>query len=99
MGFLQPLNNNLEEEVGQEESSIPKILLSKGLNVVGRNCIPVTDKRLSRKHLSINVASDGSSEVSVVNLLTRSHSYLLTRSHSYTHGCYFIDFWTMYDDY
>ncbi|XP_071934945.1 tyrosyl-DNA phosphodiesterase 1 [Coffea arabica] len=60
VGFLQPLN-----KVGQEESSIPKILLSKGLNVVGRNCIPVTDKRLSRKHLSINVASDGSSEVSV----------------------------------
>ncbi|KAL3519526.1 hypothetical protein ACH5RR_017675 [Cinchona calisaya] len=65
VGFLVPLRNNLEEEIEKEEKTIPKISLSEGLNVIGRNCIPVTDKRLSRKHLSIHAAANGSAEVFV----------------------------------
>ncbi|KAJ9566540.1 hypothetical protein OSB04_002506 [Centaurea solstitialis] len=58
VGFLVPLNDNLEEDTS---NSIPKVGISKGINVLGRNVIPITDKRLSRKHLSLTVSSDGSS--------------------------------------
>lgn len=58
-----PLNNNLEEE---EESCIPTIGLCEGPNVVGRNCIPITDKRLSRKHFTVHATASGSAEVFVV---------------------------------
>lgn len=57
-----PLNNNLEEE---EESCIPTIGLCEGPNVVGRNCIPITDKRLSRKHFTVHATASGSAEVFV----------------------------------
>ncbi|KAL2501470.1 tyrosyl-DNA phosphodiesterase 1 [Forsythia ovata] len=63
VGFLVPLNTrNLEE---QEDCSIPKIPLFEGLNYVGRNCIPVTDKRLSRKHLELNISTNGYAEILV----------------------------------
>lgn len=62
VGFLVPLNDDLEVE---EESSIPRISLCEGPNVVGRNCIPITDKRLSRKHLTVHGAANGSVEVLV----------------------------------
>ncbi|KAL2473374.1 tyrosyl-DNA phosphodiesterase-related [Forsythia ovata] len=63
VGFLVPLNTrNLEE---QEDCSIPKIPLFEGLNYVGRNCIPVTDKRLSRKHLELNISANGYAEILV----------------------------------
>ncbi|XP_060191002.1 tyrosyl-DNA phosphodiesterase 1 isoform X1 [Lycium barbarum] len=62
VGFLVPLSDNLEED---EKNSIPKILLSEGPNLIGRNCIPVTDKRLSRKHISITASSTGSADVVV----------------------------------
>ncbi|KAI3698104.1 hypothetical protein L6452_31216 [Arctium lappa] len=62
VGFLVPLNDNLEEDT---LNSIPKVGISKGINVLGRNVIPITDKRLSRKHLSFTVSSDGSAEVLV----------------------------------
>ncbi|CAI9087769.1 OLC1v1021938C1 [Oldenlandia corymbosa var. corymbosa] len=64
VGFLVPLKNNLEE-VGRGENSVPKISLSQGHNVIGRSCITSADKRISRKHLSVNVATNGSALVSV----------------------------------
>ncbi|XP_016469226.1 tyrosyl-DNA phosphodiesterase 1 isoform X2 [Nicotiana tabacum] len=62
VGFLVPLSDNLEED---EKSSIPKIPLLEGFNWVGRDCIPVTDKRLSRKHLTVTATSTGSTDVLV----------------------------------
>ncbi|KAL0363254.1 UNVERIFIED_CONTAM: Tyrosyl-DNA phosphodiesterase 1 [Sesamum calycinum] len=62
IGFLVPLNRNLEEE---KQSSVPKIPLSRGITCVGRNCIPVTDKRLSRRHLTVNAFGDGSADIVV----------------------------------
>ncbi|XP_073061478.1 tyrosyl-DNA phosphodiesterase 1 isoform X2 [Primulina eburnea] len=62
VGFLVPLNNDLEEENG---SSMPKIPVSAGVNYVGRQCIPTVDKRLSRRHLTINSLDDGSADVFV----------------------------------
>lgn len=62
VGFLVPLSDKLEED---EKSAIPKIPLSEGPNCVGRDCIPVTDKRLSRKHLTITVTCTGSADVVV----------------------------------
>ncbi|XP_010317667.1 tyrosyl-DNA phosphodiesterase 1 [Solanum lycopersicum] len=62
VGFLVPLSDNLEED---GKSSIPKIPLSEGPNCVGRDCIPVTDKRLSRKHLIITATCTGSADVVV----------------------------------
>ena len=62
-----PLSDNLEED---GKSSIPKIPLSEGPNCVGRDCIPVTDKRLSRKHLIITATCTGSADVVVVLFCT-----------------------------
>nr|GMD05196.1 tyrosyl-DNA phosphodiesterase 1 [Ipomoea batatas] len=63
VAFLTPLNDNLEEE--EEGGSIPKIPINEGSNCVGRSCVPVNDKRLSRKHLTVNATSGGSAEVLV----------------------------------
>ncbi|KAA8519997.1 hypothetical protein F0562_014253 [Nyssa sinensis] len=60
IGFLVPLDHNLKED-----TSIPKIPLSDGPNIVGRDSIPVRDKRLSRKHLTVNASLDGSADVLV----------------------------------
>nr|GMD02944.1 tyrosyl-DNA phosphodiesterase 1 [Ipomoea batatas] len=62
VAFLTPLNDNLEEEEG---GSIPNIPINEGSNCVGRSCVPVNDKRLSRKHLTVNATSGGSAEVLV----------------------------------
>ncbi|XP_055826134.1 tyrosyl-DNA phosphodiesterase 1 [Solanum dulcamara] len=62
VGFLVPLSDNLVED---EKSGIPKIPVSEGSNCVGRDCIPVTDKRLSRKHLTITATCTGSTDVVV----------------------------------
>lgn len=62
VGVLVPLNDNLEENTS---NSIPRVEVSKGANVLGRDVIPISDKRLSRKHLSITVSADDSAEVLV----------------------------------
>ncbi|KAI3829368.1 hypothetical protein L1987_03490 [Smallanthus sonchifolius] len=62
VGVLVPLNDNLEED---SSNSIPRVEISKGTNVLGRDVIPITDKRLSRKHLSVTVSFDGSTQVAV----------------------------------
>ncbi|KAL5578945.1 hypothetical protein UlMin_011387 [Ulmus minor] len=55
IGYLVPLNEKLEED-----TSIPQIPLSRGQNFIGRDNISVSDKRLSRKHLSLSASPDGS---------------------------------------
>ncbi|XP_027361212.1 tyrosyl-DNA phosphodiesterase 1 isoform X4 [Abrus precatorius] len=60
VGYLVPLNQNFEEE-----ASVPKLLISDGTNVIGRCNIPVSDKRLSRKHLTLTAAADGSANLLV----------------------------------
>ncbi|KAI3740861.1 hypothetical protein L2E82_31335 [Cichorium intybus] len=62
VGVLVPLNDNLEENTS---NSIPRVEISKGANVLGRDVIPISDKRLSRKHLSITLSADDSAEVLV----------------------------------
>ncbi|KAG9454151.1 hypothetical protein H6P81_007055 [Aristolochia fimbriata] len=59
IGMLVSLSKNQEED---EESSIP---VFKGSNVLGRSDLSVVDKRVSRKHVSLNTSSDGSIEVVV----------------------------------
>lgn len=63
VGVLVPLNANLEEDTS---NSIPRVEISKCINLLGRDVIPITDKRLSRKHVSIIVSADDSAEVLVV---------------------------------
>ncbi|XP_043688917.1 tyrosyl-DNA phosphodiesterase 1 isoform X2 [Telopea speciosissima] len=60
IGFLVPLNNNSEED-----DSIPKLPILEGVNVFGRDNISVSDKRVSRKHISLKASVDGSVEVVV----------------------------------
>ncbi|MFS7905158.1 putative phosphodiesterase I [Helianthus anomalus] len=62
VGVLVPLSDNLDEDTS---NTIPKVQISKGVNVLGRDVIPITDKRISRKHLSLAVSDDGSVEVAV----------------------------------
>ncbi|KAF8410690.1 hypothetical protein HHK36_003223 [Tetracentron sinense] len=63
IGFLVPLNNNLEED-----KSIPKVPISEGINVLGRCNFSLSDKRISRNHVSLNASSDGSVDVVVEGL-------------------------------
>ncbi|EPS64521.1 hypothetical protein M569_10259, partial [Genlisea aurea] len=59
-GYLVPLNDDLEEE-----ASIPTISLTDEISYVGRDSIPEVDRRLSRRHLSINVLADTSASILV----------------------------------
>ena len=63
IGFLVPLNDKLEEN-----TSNPRIPIVNGPNIVGRDSVPVADKRLSRKHLSVTASADGRAHVIVVCL-------------------------------
>lgn len=49
VGVLVPLNDALEED----SSNTRRIEIKKGVNIIGRDDLPITDKRLSRKHLSL----------------------------------------------
>ncbi|XP_028767822.1 tyrosyl-DNA phosphodiesterase 1 isoform X2 [Neltuma alba] len=60
VGYLVPLNQNLEED-----TSVPKLPVTDGSNTIGRNNIPVSDKRLSRKHLTLTASADGSANLVV----------------------------------
>lgn len=70
VGYLVPLNQNLEEE-----ASVPKLSISDGTNVIGRNNIRVSDKRLSRKHLTLTPSPNGS-----VNLLVEGKNPIVVNS-------------------
>jgi len=65
VGYLIPVNQSSEEE-----GSVPKLAISDGTNVIGRNNIPVPDKRLSRKHLTLTAFRDGSANLIVVLTFT-----------------------------
>ncbi|XP_057437194.1 tyrosyl-DNA phosphodiesterase 1 [Lotus japonicus] len=54
VGYLVPLNHNLDEE-----PSLPKLPISGGANLIGRNNIAVSDKRLSRNHLTLTASPGG----------------------------------------
>nr|XP_043610213.1 tyrosyl-DNA phosphodiesterase 1 [Erigeron canadensis] len=58
VGILVPLT---DEEEKNTSNPIPSIEISKGVNVIGREVIPIPDKRLSRKHVTITVSPDVSS--------------------------------------
>ncbi|XP_042517579.1 tyrosyl-DNA phosphodiesterase 1 isoform X3 [Macadamia integrifolia] len=60
IGFLVPLNNNLEED-----DSASKLPILEGVNILGRDNFSVSDKRVSRKHISLKASLDGSAEVVV----------------------------------
>ncbi|XP_054776281.1 tyrosyl-DNA phosphodiesterase 1 isoform X2 [Prosopis cineraria] len=60
VGYLVPLKQNLEED-----TSVPKLPVTDGSNIIGRNNIPVSDKRLSRKHLTLTASADGSANLVV----------------------------------
>lgn len=65
VGFLVPLNKRLEKE-----KSLPECPIYEGDNVIGRNIVSVTDKRLSRKHIILSASSsDGSADLFVVKFL------------------------------
>ncbi|XP_077243518.1 tyrosyl-DNA phosphodiesterase-like protein isoform X2 [Tasmannia lanceolata] len=60
IGVFTPIKNNEEED-----ASVSNIPIFEGVNVVGRNDLPVSDKRVSRKHISLNAMLDGSVELVV----------------------------------
>ncbi|KAK6917354.1 Tyrosyl-DNA phosphodiesterase I [Dillenia turbinata] len=60
IGFLIPLKPNLDED-----ESIPKIPIFEGPNLVGRNNLPLLDKRLSRKHITLTATINGSTDLLV----------------------------------
>ncbi|XP_074270032.1 tyrosyl-DNA phosphodiesterase 1 [Silene latifolia] len=49
VGVLIPLN--------KEEKLLPELPIFEGENVIGRNNVPVNDKRLSRKHIVLSASS------------------------------------------
>ncbi|KAJ6397057.1 hypothetical protein OIU77_021987 [Salix suchowensis] len=55
IAYLVPLSPNFEEN-----ASTAKLHLSNGQNTIGRNDISVSDKRLSRNHLSLNLTQTSS---------------------------------------
>ncbi|CAM0146194.1 unnamed protein product [Urochloa decumbens] len=62
VGTLVPL---AKDNAGSSNGSVSTIPIFEGSNVVGRNHLVVADKRISRKHLSLQTSADGSIEVVV----------------------------------
>ncbi|KAL0784651.1 hypothetical protein Bca101_000896 [Brassica carinata] len=60
VAYLIPLKPDLKED-----NSSPRITLSEGPNTIGRDNVPITDKRLSRKHITIVTSTSGSASLSV----------------------------------
>ncbi|XP_022720583.1 tyrosyl-DNA phosphodiesterase 1 isoform X2 [Durio zibethinus] len=60
IGYLVPVNKNLEED-----ASLPKLSLFYGPNFIGRNDVSISDKRLSRKHIALTTSPDGSADLLV----------------------------------
>ncbi|KAL0672988.1 hypothetical protein Bca4012_000969 [Brassica carinata] len=53
----------------KEDNSSPRITLSEGPNTIGRGNVSITDKRLSRKHITITTSTSGSASLSVERTL------------------------------
>lgn len=64
MGTLVPL-----ETIHATSCSLPNIPLFEGENVIGRNDLKITDKRVSRKHISLKASANDGIEVFVVSLV------------------------------
>ncbi|XP_022142241.1 tyrosyl-DNA phosphodiesterase 1 [Momordica charantia] len=60
VGYLIPLDKSL----GEDKSGV-KIPLSEGPNVIGRSNVLVSDKRISRKHITLTTSADGSAKLLV----------------------------------
>ncbi|XP_009131446.1 tyrosyl-DNA phosphodiesterase 1 isoform X1 [Brassica rapa] len=60
VAYLIPLKPDLKED-----NSSPRITLSEGPNTIGRLNVSTTDKRLSRKHITITPSASGSASLSV----------------------------------
>ncbi|CAN0913576.1 Tyrosyl-DNA phosphodiesterase 1 [Linum grandiflorum] len=61
VGYLVPLNSTLEEV----DTSLPKLPLSQGSNSIGRETLSLSEKRISRNHLTLTVSATGSAHLSV----------------------------------
>ena len=61
IGLLVPLRSDFVVD-----KSISEIPILEGVNVIGRNNLNVSDKRVSRKHVSLQASPDGSAELVVV---------------------------------
>lgn len=64
IGALVPL-----ESIHATSCSLPNIPLFEGENVIGRDDLKITDKRVSRKHISLKASANESIEVFVVSLV------------------------------
>ncbi|CAH8361147.1 unnamed protein product [Eruca vesicaria subsp. sativa] len=60
VAYLIPLKQDLNED-----TSSPRITLSEGPNTIGRGSVSITDKRLSRKHITITTSTSGPASLSV----------------------------------
>ncbi|XP_044461851.1 tyrosyl-DNA phosphodiesterase 1 isoform X2 [Mangifera indica] len=60
VAHLVPLDDSLKQD-----HSLPKLSISQGPNTIGRANIPLSDKRLSRKHLTLTASADGSAALFV----------------------------------
>ncbi|XP_038981850.1 tyrosyl-DNA phosphodiesterase 1 isoform X2 [Phoenix dactylifera] len=60
IGLLIPLQKNLLVDY-----SVSNIPIFQGRNIIGRNNLAISDKRVSRKHVSLHTTVDGSAEVVV----------------------------------
>ncbi|KAF4365126.1 tyrosyl-DNA phosphodiesterase 1 isoform X1 [Cannabis sativa] len=60
ISYLVPLNEKYEED-----TEVPQIPIFRGLNFIGRNSISVSEKRLSRKHLTLTASPNGSASLVV----------------------------------
>uniref|UniRef100_A0A2P2JIM7 FHA domain-containing protein n=1 Tax=Rhizophora mucronata TaxID=61149 RepID=A0A2P2JIM7_RHIMU len=63
IGYLVPLKGNSEDE----DTSIPKLSISNGSNIIGRNNLAVSDKRVSRRHVTITASSSATLTVDGTN--------------------------------
>lgn len=72
IGTLVPL-----ESVNAKSCSVPNIPVFEGDNVVGRNDLKISDKRVSRKHISLKASVNGSIEVLVVSLVLQFFFHLI----------------------
>ncbi|CAN1319058.1 Tyrosyl-DNA phosphodiesterase 1, partial [Linum perenne] len=61
IGYLVPLKSTLDEV----DTSLPKLPLAEGSNSIGRETLSLSDKRISRNHLTLTITSTGSAHLSV----------------------------------
>uniref|UniRef100_A0A1D1XM86 Tyrosyl-DNA phosphodiesterase 1 n=1 Tax=Anthurium amnicola TaxID=1678845 RepID=A0A1D1XM86_9ARAE len=60
VGFLVPLRADLSVD-----TSAARVPILAGVNILGRGNLPVSDKRVSRRHVTLHTSGDGSAELVV----------------------------------